>query len=61
MWDNPQFDWQYISEPSPGINNRHIKHPRGRLIGGTSAINSFAIIYPSAAGIDAWAELGNEG
>ncbi|TKA30173.1 hypothetical protein B0A50_02892 [Salinomyces thailandicus] len=60
-WDNPQFDWQYLAEPAPGLNNRRIKHPRGRVIGGTSAINSFAIIYPSAAGIDAWAELGNEG
>ncbi|KAK5173436.1 uncharacterized protein LTR77_002117 [Saxophila tyrrhenica] len=60
-WDDPRFDWQYVSEPSPGMNGRRIKHPRGRVIGGTSAINSFAIIYPSAAGIDAWAELGNEG
>lgn len=61
VWDNPQFDWQYVSEPAPGVNHRRIKHPRGRVIGGSSAINSFAIIYPSAAGIDAWAELGNEG
>jgi choline dehydrogenase-like flavoprotein len=59
-WDT-DLDWQYVSEPAPGINNRTIKHPRGRVIGGTSAINSFALIYPSAAGIDAWAELGNEG
>lgn len=60
-WGKPEFDWQYVAEPAPGVNNRRIKHPRGRVIGGTSAINSFAIIYPSAAGIDAWAELGNEG
>lgn len=61
VWDNPQFDWQYVAEPSPGVNNRRIRHPRGRVIGGTSAINSLALIYPSAAGIDPWAELGNEG
>lgn len=36
-------------------------HPRGKVIGGTRAINSFALIYPSAAGIDAWADLGNPG
>lgn len=58
---NHHFDWQYISEPAPGINNRQIKHPRGRVIGGSSAINSLALIYPSVANIDAWAELGNEG
>lgn len=61
MWDDPDYDWQYVAEPAPAMNNRQIKHPRGRLIGGTSAINSFAIIYPSASGIDVWAELGNEG
>lgn len=36
-------------------------HPRGRLLGGSSAINSFALIYPSEAGADAWVELGNKG
>ncbi|KAF7192501.1 Dehydrogenase citC [Pseudocercospora fuligena] len=61
MWDNPEFDWEYVSQPEPGLNNRIIKHPRGRLLGGTSAINSFALIYPSAREIDAWAELGEEG
>ncbi|KAK5768652.1 hypothetical protein LTS12_001077 [Elasticomyces elasticus] len=59
-FDNPEFDWQYVAEPAAGMHNRRIKHPRGRVIGGTSAINSFAIIYPSAAGIDAWAELGTD-
>ncbi|EMC95529.1 hypothetical protein BAUCODRAFT_24578 [Baudoinia panamericana UAMH 10762] len=59
-WDDPDFDWQYTSPPEPGFNNRILKHPRGRLVGGTSAINSFALIYPSVAEIDAWAELGDE-
>ncbi|KAG9698725.1 alcohol oxidase, partial [Aureobasidium melanogenum] len=58
--DNPEFDWQYVAEPATGLNNRRIKHPRGRAIGGSSAINSLAIIYPSASDIDVWAELGNE-
>mgnify|MGYP001164514397 FL=1 len=59
--DDPKFDWQYVSEPSPSMSNRRMKHPRGRVIGGSSAINSLAIIYPSAADIDVWAELGNDG
>ncbi|KAH0397163.1 alcohol oxidase, partial [Aureobasidium melanogenum] len=58
--DNPEFDWQYVAEPAPGLNNRRIKHPRGRAIGGSSAINSLAIIYPSASDIDVWAEIGND-
>ncbi|KAI6910537.1 alcohol oxidase [Hortaea werneckii] len=54
------FDWQYASQPECQLNNRVINHPRGRLLGGTSAINSFALIYPSAAEIDAWAQVSNE-
>ncbi|KAI6912868.1 alcohol oxidase [Hortaea werneckii] len=54
------FDWQYASQPERQLNNRVINHPRGRLLGGTSAINSFALIYPSAAEIDAWAQVCNE-
>ncbi|KAK0269170.1 hypothetical protein LTR35_010863 [Friedmanniomyces endolithicus] len=61
LLDNPSFDWQYVSTPQPGINGRTVKQPRGRVLGGSSAINSFALIYPSAAGLDAWAELGNDG
>lgn len=60
MWDNPDYDWRYTSKPEPGCNGRSIKHPRGRLVGGTSAINSFALIYPSATEIDAWAEVSGE-
>ncbi|KAG9606154.1 alcohol oxidase, partial [Aureobasidium melanogenum] len=59
--DDHELDWQYVAEPSPGLSNRRIKHPRGRAIGGSSAINSLAIIYPSASDIDVWAELGNDG
>ena len=54
------FDWQYASQPERQLNNRVISHPRGRLLGGTSAINSFALIYPSVAEIDAWAQVGDE-
>ncbi|KAK0263529.1 hypothetical protein LTS09_002721 [Friedmanniomyces endolithicus] len=61
LLDNPSFDWQYISTPQPGIEGRTVKQPRGRVLGGSSAINSFALIYPSAAGLDAWADLGNDG
>ena len=54
-------DWQYHSEPEPGIDGRTMKHPRGKAVGGSSVINSFALIYPSASGMDFWAELGNDG
>ena len=35
-----------------------VGHPRGRLLGGSSAINAEALVYPSKRSIDAWAMLG---
>lgn len=46
---------------APGECGREMIHPRGKAVGGTSIINSFALINPSAAEFEAWAELGNEG
>lgn len=46
---------------NPDGTGRTMTHPRGKALGGSSAINSFALINPSAAEFDAWAELGNEG
>ena len=33
------LDWAYESEPEPGCANRRIAQPRGRVLGGTSAMN----------------------
>ncbi|KAF3480942.1 glucose-methanol-choline oxidoreductase [Arthroderma uncinatum] len=41
------------------LNDRAIKEPQGKLLGGSSAVNGQAFIAPSQAGIDAWAWLGN--
>ncbi|KAF4548878.1 GMC oxidoreductase-like protein 10 [Elsinoe fawcettii] len=47
LQDDPAYDWQYISAPEPGLNHRQVKHPRGRLVGGTSAINSHSVVFPN--------------
>src|SRR5262245_47742046 len=36
--NNPRTDWSYLSEPEPGLNGRQIMVPRGRTLGGSSAI-----------------------
>ncbi|KAL1588271.1 hypothetical protein WHR41_03114 [Cladosporium halotolerans] len=68
-----QIDWDFESEPEPGLcfresapggpreSGRRMAQPRGKAVGGTSVINSFALINPSAAEFDAWAEMGNGG
>ncbi|KAI1737941.1 hypothetical protein F4680DRAFT_426609 [Xylaria scruposa] len=54
-------DWQYKSLPQQGLENRSIRQPQGKVLGGSSAINGQAFIAPGKAEIDAWAELGNPG
>lgn len=44
---NPHYDWQYSSVPEPGLNDRRVNHPRGKLVGGTSAINSHSVVFPN--------------
>nr|OQO29397.1 hypothetical protein B0A51_02215 [Rachicladosporium sp. CCFEE 5018] len=55
------IDWQYETVPQAGLNNRTLQWPRGRVLGGTSALNFMAWTRPSREDLDAWEELGNEG
>lgn len=41
------YDWAYCSTPEPGLNGRPIEHPRGKLVGGTSTINSHSVVFPN--------------
>ncbi|RMZ69331.1 aryl-alcohol dehydrogenase [Pyrenophora seminiperda CCB06] len=56
LQENPAYDWQYCSAPEPGLNNSRVKHPRGRLVGGTSAINSHSVVFPNHEWQDRLAE-----
>ncbi|KAL4886578.1 hypothetical protein BJY04DRAFT_75593 [Aspergillus karnatakaensis] len=58
---DPDFDWCITSPPQDGLNGRQIAEPRGRTLGGSSAINLGMVIYPSKRDVDSWEELGNPG
>jgi choline dehydrogenase-like flavoprotein len=58
---NPRADWCYRTEPEPGLNGRSIAYPRGRVIGGSSAINGMIYMRGQAADYDHWRQLGNAG
>lgn len=45
----------------PGLNNRRINQPRGKQLGGSSALNFMMLVYPSRGSLDSWEALGNEG
>jgi choline dehydrogenase len=58
---NPRTDWCYSTQPDPGINNRSLGYPRGRVLGGSSAINGMIYMRGQAADYDGWAAQGNPG
>jgi len=59
--NNPAANWLYASEPEPATNGRRIPVPRGKLLGGSSAINGLAFVRGQAQDFDTWAQMGNPG
>lgn len=57
MFGDPAYDWDFRTEPQPALENRVIRQTRGRMIGGSSAINSHSIVFPNRAMHDTWAEM----
>jgi choline dehydrogenase len=55
------YDWNYSTEPEPGLDHRGIPFPRGKAHGGSSAINAMAYIRGSRACFDRWRALGHGG
>ena len=58
---NPAANWLYSSEPEANTNGRKLPVPRGRLLGGSSAINGMAFVRGQAQDFDTWAQMGNQG
>jgi choline dehydrogenase-like flavoprotein len=58
---NPRSDWMFRTEPEPGLNGRSLAYPRGKVIGGSSAINAMISMRGQAADYDHWRQLGMTG
>src|SRR5947208_13701492 len=61
---NPATDWMYTADPGQaglGLNGRRVPVPRGKMLGGSSAINYMAYVRGHPADFDSWAEAGATG
>ena len=61
LLDHPQLTWGLKAEPDPGVNNRAILYPRGRVLGGSSSINGMIYVRGQPEDFDHWGQLGNRG
>lgn len=58
---NPRADWMFQTEKEPGLNGRALNYPRGKVIGGCSAINGMISMRGQSADYDHWRQLGLTG
>ena len=57
---NRALNWNYRTEPEPALGQRRLWWPRGRTLGGSSAINAMCYIRGVAADYDRWAEASGD-
>ena len=56
-----RMNWMYRTTPQPGLDGREIYQPRGKVVGGSSAINAMVYARGQAEDFDEWERLGNPG
>jgi choline dehydrogenase len=61
LFEDPKHNWRFQSEPVPGLNNRVLYQPRGKVLGGTSSINGTVYMRGTASDYDEWRQRGCEG
>ncbi|MHA6347401.1 GMC family oxidoreductase [Roseivivax sp. CAU 1761] len=58
---NPRTDWMFRTAEEPGLNGRSLLYPRGRILGGCSAINGMLYLRGQSADYDQWRQQGLAG
>jgi choline dehydrogenase-like flavoprotein len=60
LWDSEQ-DWGYRTVPQSACGGRELHWPRGRVLGGSSALNGMIYVRGHRSDYDTWAYHGNPG
>jgi choline dehydrogenase len=58
---NPRSDWMFKTEGEPGLNGRVLNYPRGKVLGGCSAINAMVYMRGQREDYDNWRQMGLKG
>ena len=61
LFHNKRFNWGYSTEPDAALGGRTVFWPRGKTLGGSSAINGMIYMRGHPRDYDLWAGLGNAG
>jgi choline dehydrogenase len=56
-----KYDWDFATEPEQSLRERRIYLPRGRTLGGSSAMNAMIYIRGNAVDFDGWVDEGAPG
>ena len=58
---NPRADWMFKTREEPGLGGRSLNYPRGKVLGGSSAINGMIYMRGQRQDYDGWRDLGLPG
>ncbi len=61
LFTDARHNWLYKTEPEPELGNRQIIAPRGKTLGGSSAINGLLYLRGQRQDYDTWRQMGNAG
>ncbi|GJH27023.1 GMC family oxidoreductase [Caballeronia novacaledonica] len=61
LFKHDDYNWKYFTEPVPTLRDRRIYWPRGKALGGSSAINGMVYVRGHRGDFDHWESLGNKG
>ena len=61
LFNSKRFNWGFYTEPVPTLQGRRVYFPRGKTLGGSSAVNGLVHNRGTRADYDGWAQMGNAG
>jgi choline dehydrogenase len=61
LFQSDRYNWRSRTEPVPTLGNRQIYWPRGKTLGGSSAINGMVYCRGNRGDYDGWERMGNPG